>query len=100
MENTRTLPTYRPASSPSRIRRAASSLVRGRVEDPAWARPALIGLLGITGLLYLWNLAASGWANAYYSAAVLAGIHSWGAIFLWSLGASQFITVRKASRPP
>src|SRR5256714_6508141 len=96
MENTRTLPTYRPASSPSRIRRAASSLVRGRVQDPAWARPALIGLLGITGLLYLWNLAASGWANAYYSAAVLAGTKSWAAFFFGSLDASNFITVDKA----
>ena len=26
-------------------------------------------LLGATAVLYLWNLAASGWANAYYSAA-------------------------------
>ena len=96
METTRTLPTYRPASSSSRIRRAASSLVRGRVEDPAWARPALIGLLGTTGLLYLWNLAASGWANAYYSAAVLAGTKNWAAFFFGSLDASNFITVDKA----
>ena len=96
METTRTLPTYRPASSWSRIRRAASSLVRGRVEDPAWARPALIGLLGTTGLLYLWNLAASGWANAYYSAAVLAGTKNWAAFFFGSLDASNFITVDKA----
>ena len=96
MENTRTLPTYRPASASSRIRKAAVSLVRGRVEDPAWARPAQIGLLGITGLLYLWNLAASGWANAYYSAAVLAGTKSWSAFFFGSLDASNFITVDKA----
>src|SRR5437762_52276 len=96
MENTRTLPAYRPASSSSRIRRAASSLVRGQAQDPAWARPALIGLLGITGLLYLWNLAASGWANAYYSAAVLAGTKSWAAFFFGSLDASNFITVDKA----
>src|SRR5438874_270817 len=96
METTRTLPTYRPASSSSRIRRAASSLVRGRVEDPAWARPALIGLLGTTGLLYLWNLAGSGWANAYYSAAVLAGTKNRAAFFFGSLDASNFITVDKA----
>jgi 4-amino-4-deoxy-L-arabinose transferase-like glycosyltransferase len=96
MEHTRTLPAYRPASPPSRIQRAVSSLVRGQAEDPAWARPALIGLLGITGLLYLWNLAASGWANAYYSAAVLAGTKSWAAFFFGSLDASNFITVDKA----
>src|SRR5207247_6923828 len=71
-------------------------LVGGPAQDPAWARPALIGLLGITGLLYLWNLAASGWANAYYSAAVLAGTKSWAAFFFGSLDASNFITVDKS----
>ena len=47
---------------------------RKAVRDAAWARPALIALLGLTALLYLWDLGASGWANAYYSAAVQAGI--------------------------
>src|SRR5438105_2488701 len=42
--------------------------------DPVWVRPAFFALLGTTGLLYLWNLAASGWANAYYSAGVLVGL--------------------------
>lgn len=59
-------------------------------------RPAFAGLLGATGFLYLWNLAASGWANAYYSAAVLAGTKSWAAFFFGSLDASNFITVDKA----
>src|SRR2546428_9003256 len=96
MENTRTLPTYRPPSSSSWIRRAAFSLVRGQVQDAAWVRPAVLGLLGTSGLLYLWNLAASGWANAYYSAAVLAGTKSWAAFFFGSPDASTFITVDKA----
>ena len=48
-------------------------LVRGREDDAAWVRPSLIGLLGIAALLYLWDLGASGWANAFYSAAVQAG---------------------------
>ena len=64
--------------------------------DPVWVRPAFFALLGTTGLLYLWNLAASGWANAYYSAAVLAGTKSWAAFFFGSLDASNFITVDKA----
>ena len=64
--------------------------------DPAWLRPAFLGLLGATAVLYLWNLAASGWANAYYSAAVLAGTKSWAAFFFGSLDASNFITVDKA----
>src|SRR5438270_2566304 len=96
MENTRTFPTYRPTPPSSRIRRAVSSLVRSRVQDPVWVRPAFFALLGTTALLYLWNLAASGWANAYYSAAVLAGTKSWAAFFFGSLDASNFITVDKA----
>src|SRR5437660_11008983 len=64
--------------------------------DPTWVRPAFLGLLGATALLYLWNLAASGWANAYYSAAVLAGTKNWAAFFFGSLDASNFITVDKA----
>src|SRR5438552_1969724 len=63
---------------------------------PAWERPAFLGLLGATAVLYLWNLAASGWANAYYSAAVLAGTKSWAAFFFGSLDASNFMTVDKA----
>ena len=50
-----------------------SALVRGRVDDAQWVRPSLIALLVLTGVLYLWGLGASGWANAYYSAAVQAG---------------------------
>ena len=96
MENTQTFPRYRQASASPRIRHAAYSIVRGQAEDQPWVRPALIGLLGTTALLYLWNLAASGWANAYYSAAVLAGTKSWAAFFFGSLDASNFITVDKA----
>src|SRR5438094_8613194 len=96
MENTQTFPRSRQASASPRIRHAAYSLVRGRAAGPPWVRPALIGLLGTTALLYLWNLAASGWANAYYSAAVLAGTKSWAAFFFGSLDASNFITVDKA----
>src|SRR2546422_9666892 len=96
MENTRTIPTHRQDSASPRIWSAVYSLVRGQAQDSAWVRPALFGLLGTTALLYLWNLAASGWANAYYSAAVLAGTKSWAAFFFGSLDASNFITVDKA----
>ena len=70
-------------------------LWRGRPEDPAWARPALLGLLVLTGLLYLWDLGASGWANSFYSAAVQAGTKSWKAFLFGSSDASNFITVDK-----
>src|SRR3954469_18568738 len=68
---------------------------RGSSDDPAWARPALSVLLVSTGVLYLWGLGASGWANSFYSAAVQAGAHSWKAFFFGSSDASNFITVDK-----
>ncbi|MEV8600298.1 glycosyltransferase family 39 protein [Streptomyces griseoviridis] len=70
---------------------------RGRPDDPRWARPALLGLLLATALLYLYNLSASGWANSFYSAAVQAGSTSWKAMFFGSLDAANAITVDKPS---
>src|SRR6266446_6996502 len=71
-------------------------LLDGRPGDPRWARPALLGLLGATAVLYLWGLGASGWANSFYSAAVQAGTKSWKAFFFGSFDAANFITVDKA----
>ena len=79
------------AARPSRLR----ALLRGRADDPAWARPALLGLLAATALLYLVDLAASGYANSFYSAAVQAGSQSWKAFFFGSFDSSNFITVDK-----
>jgi 4-amino-4-deoxy-L-arabinose transferase-like glycosyltransferase len=79
------------AGRPARLR----ALLRGRADDPAWARPALIGLLAATAFLYLVDLAASGYANAFYSAAVEAGAKSWKAFFFGSFDSSNFITVDK-----
>jgi 4-amino-4-deoxy-L-arabinose transferase-like glycosyltransferase len=62
---------------------------------PAWTRPALISLLLATGLLYLWGLGESGWANSFYSAAVQAGSESWKAFFFGSSDAANAITVDK-----
>jgi len=70
--------------------------IRGPESDPAWARPVLFGLLGVTAVLYVWGLGASGWANTYYSMAVQAGSHSWKAMFFGSLDAANSITVDKA----
>jgi 4-amino-4-deoxy-L-arabinose transferase-like glycosyltransferase len=69
--------------------------VRGREADPAWVRPALLGLLVSTAALYLWALGDSGWANSFYSAAVQAGSTSWKAFFFGSFDSSNFITVDK-----
>jgi 4-amino-4-deoxy-L-arabinose transferase-like glycosyltransferase len=70
-------------------------LARGKPEDPAWVRPALVALLMGTGILDLWGLGNSGWANSFYSAAVQAGTKSWKAFFFGSFDASNFITVDK-----
>jgi 4-amino-4-deoxy-L-arabinose transferase-like glycosyltransferase len=76
-------------------RRVGHRFVRGRVDDPAWVRPSVLALLALTGLLYLWDLGASGYANAFYSAAAQAGSSSWKAFFFGSFDASNFITVDK-----
>ncbi|GHE94541.1 glycosyl transferase [Amycolatopsis deserti] len=62
---------------------------------PVWVRPALAGLLLGTAVLYLWGLSASGWANAFYSAAAQAGGQSWQAWFFGSSDAANAITVDK-----
>jgi 4-amino-4-deoxy-L-arabinose transferase-like glycosyltransferase len=85
-----------PASWPPGPRRGwPARFVRGKESDPAWVRPALLGLLVATAVLYLWGLGASGWANSFYSAAVQAGTKSWKAMFFGSSDSSNFITVDK-----
>lgn len=56
---------------------------------------ALAALLVGTAAAYLWNLSASGWANAFYAAAVQAGSVSWKAFFFGSSDAANSITVDK-----
>ncbi|WP_370947759.1 glycosyltransferase family 39 protein [Amycolatopsis sp. cg5] len=60
-----------------------------------WHRPAFFALLAATAVLYLWDLGASGWANAFYSAASQAGAQSWKAWFFGSSDAANAITVDK-----
>ena len=79
----------------ARIPDRLARLLRGRTDDPAWARPSLLGLLAATALLYLWALSASGWANDFYSAAAQAASQSWKAFFFGSSDAANFITVDK-----
>ncbi|WP_223227686.1 ArnT family glycosyltransferase [Leifsonia xyli] len=86
-----------PASAqPSgRCRAALRRLVRGREDAAAWERPALLGLLVATAFLYSWDLAANGWANSFYSAAVQAGSVNAEAFFYGSSDAANSITVDK-----
>ena len=101
MTSTTSTTTTPPGSAPARAalgRRARalpSALWRGRVTDAAWVRPAYLGLLALTALLYLWNLSANGWANAFYSAAVQAGATNWEAFLYGSSDAGNSITVDK-----
>jgi 4-amino-4-deoxy-L-arabinose transferase-like glycosyltransferase len=85
-----TLPTA-PSRDFGRVRR----LWRGSTEDPAWARPALLGLLVPTAAFYVYNLTASGWANSFYSAAAQAGSSNWAAFFFGSFDGANAITVDK-----
>lgn len=86
-----------PVSGPIGPRAAErlTRLWRGPDGDPAWARPALLGLLAATAAFYLWNLTANGYANQFYSAAVQAGSTSWKAFFYGSLDGASSITVDK-----
>jgi 4-amino-4-deoxy-L-arabinose transferase-like glycosyltransferase len=77
------------------VRAWGRSLWRGRDTDAAWVRPSYLGLLAATAVLYVWNLGASGWANAFYSAAVQAGATNWEAFFFGSSDAGNSITVDK-----
>ena len=70
-------------------------LLRGRPEDPRWARPALLAVLALTAALYAIGLSRNGWANDFYAAAVQAGSKSWKAFFFGSFDAGNFITVDK-----
>ena len=83
--------TARHPAVGSRLRR----LVRGQPADPAWSRPALVGIAVLAGLLVLWGLTRNGYANSYYAEAVQAGSHSWKALLTNSLDASGFVSLDK-----
>jgi 4-amino-4-deoxy-L-arabinose transferase-like glycosyltransferase len=83
-----------PAEDPPHRRTRVARLLLGR-DDASWVRPSLYALLLLTAVLYIWGLGESGWANAFYSAAVQAGSESWKAFFFGSSDAANSITVDK-----
>jgi 4-amino-4-deoxy-L-arabinose transferase-like glycosyltransferase len=86
----------RPAlTPPTGLGARLAGLVRGRATERPWVRPAFLGVLLLTAVLYVWGLDRNGYANTYYSAAVLAGTQSWKAFFFGALDAGSFITVDK-----
>ncbi|WP_436777553.1 glycosyltransferase family 39 protein [Yinghuangia sp. YIM S09857] len=82
-------------TAPQIARDRTVRFVRGNEADPRWVRPSLLGLLLLTGVLYVYSLGESGWANSFYAAAVQAGSESWKAMFFGSSDAANFITVDK-----
>ncbi|MFJ5957594.1 glycosyltransferase family 39 protein [Paenarthrobacter sp. NPDC092416] len=97
--NTTLLPADSAATSTAR----AASPTDGRARfqrlafgaQPRWVRPSAFVLLVATAFLYLWNLAATGYANSFYAAAVQAGTKDWTALLFGSLDAGNAITVDK-----
>lgn len=83
------------AAAPRAASATAAGAASGSAAGPRWARPALLALLLVTAVLYLWSLSASGYANQFYSAAVQAGSESWKAFFFGSSDAANSITVDK-----
>ncbi|HTX01969.1 MAG TPA: glycosyltransferase family 39 protein [Acidimicrobiales bacterium] len=93
-EATRTLPGPPPDrdAPPLGPRRT----LHDKLHALATTERACVGaLLALTALAYLWALDRSGWANAFYAAAVEAGTKSWKAFFFGSFDSSNFITVDK-----
>ncbi|KMO80160.1 glycosyl transferase [Mycolicibacterium chubuense] len=74
----------------TRTRPIRAAGARGRV-----CSPALVALLIGTAVLYLWDLGASKWANAFYAAAVQAGSTDATAMLFGSSDAANAITVDK-----
>src|SRR3954469_338399 len=60
-----------------------------------WITPSVAALLLGTGLLYLWDLAKTGWANDFYAMAAQAGTWSWKALVFGSLDPGNVVTVDK-----
>ncbi len=74
---------------------------QNRTKPPSVMRFSVSSRVGLgvllvgTAVLYLWNLSASGWANAFYSAAAQAGASDWTAMLFGSSDAANAITVDK-----
>ncbi|MGN6404131.1 ArnT family glycosyltransferase [Sinomonas sp.] len=77
----------------ARRRSAAAGAIRAG--GAGLKRLELAVALAAIGVLYIWNLGASGWANAFYSAAAQAGSQNWEAFFFGASDAANSITVDK-----
>ncbi|MDX6664333.1 MAG: hypothetical protein QOG68_539 [Solirubrobacteraceae bacterium] len=86
-----------PAPWASRLRSGARRPDRllPRVAQRAVARPELLGVLAVAGVLNLWGLSVNGWANTYYGAAVRSMSTSWHNFLFASMDPAGLMTVDK-----
>ncbi|WP_199829037.1 ArnT family glycosyltransferase [Streptomyces rimosus] len=67
---------------------------RSPEDQPPWARPALLGVAALAGLLYAWNITSSGLAP-YYSVAARSMTESWKAFLFTAYDPTATITLDK-----
>jgi 4-amino-4-deoxy-L-arabinose transferase-like glycosyltransferase len=85
----------RVAPAPGPATSLPGFLSRVRAGEAAWVVPATAGVLVLAAVLYIVNLAVSGYANVYYSGAAWAASQSWSAWFMGSIDPANVITVDK-----
>ncbi|MFH8409882.1 ArnT family glycosyltransferase [Streptomyces sp. NPDC018019] len=83
----------RPAA-PGRRPRRRREFWRSPEDQPRWARPALLGIAALAGLLYAWNITSSGLAP-YYSVAARSMTESWKAFLFTAYDPAATITLDK-----
>ncbi|ACL40594.1 glycosyl transferase family 39 [Pseudarthrobacter chlorophenolicus A6] len=76
---------------------SAKSLFADKLRSTTRAQWCLLGILLAACLCYTWSLDANGWANAYYSAAVQAGLHDPVSYFF---GAADWGNSMSVDKPP
>lgn len=70
-------------------------MTRAQVLSATREHWAIVAVLGLASFLYVYKLDQNGYANTYYSGAVLSMSKSWSAFFFGSVDTSNFITVDK-----
>ncbi|GCD47664.1 ArnT family glycosyltransferase [Streptomyces paromomycinus] len=80
-------------ASPRRPRRRVE-FWRSPEGQPPWARPVLLGIAALAGLLYAWNITSSGLAP-YYSVAARSMTESWKAFLFTAYDPAATLTLDK-----
>ncbi|WP_269470736.1 glycosyltransferase family 39 protein [Streptomyces humicola] len=86
-------PARAPQDGPPRLVRALV-FWRSPQDQPRWARPVLLLIAAVAGVLYAWNITSSGFAY-YYSDAVKSMSVSWKALLFGAMDPGATITPDK-----